>query len=61
MIKTIKLKTLGQIIFRPMTIADVPSVYQVESRAYEFPWSENLIYDCVRVGYHCWVLEYRKK
>ncbi len=61
MTKIIKHKKLGQVIFRAMTTVDVPAVYQVECLAYEFPWTENLLYDCVRVGYHCLVLEYQKK
>ncbi|PLY16626.1 MAG: ribosomal-protein-alanine N-acetyltransferase [Sedimenticola sp.] len=40
---------------RPMSESDVDAVMQVESRAYEFPWTPGIFRDCLRVGYHCWV------
>jgi len=42
---------------RPMSIADLPTVVAVESRAYSHPWSEGILRDCLRVGYSCWVCE----
>ena len=45
--------------FRPMTIPDVGLVAAVEQASYQFPWSEGVFRDCVRVGYLCRVVEYR--
>lgn len=55
--KYLEIAELGKITFRPMSFMDVPGVHLVECRAYDFPWSEGLFSDCVKVGYHCWVLE----
>lgn len=41
---------------RPMREADVAAVLTVELAAYEFPWTESILRDCLRVGYSCWVL-----
>jgi [ribosomal protein S18]-alanine N-acetyltransferase len=43
--------------FRPMTLADVPAVVFVERSSYQFPWSEGVFRDCIRVGYLCRVVE----
>jgi ribosomal-protein-alanine N-acetyltransferase len=40
-----------------MTEADVPGVIAIERTAYQFPWSETIFRDCVRVGYLCRVAE----
>jgi [ribosomal protein S18]-alanine N-acetyltransferase len=42
---------------RPMREADVERVLDIERVAYDFPWSEDIFRDCLRVGYSCWVLE----
>ena len=42
---------------RIMTLADLDDVMQVENKAYPFPWSRGIFHDCVKAGYHCWVLE----
>ena len=42
---------------RPMTVADLDRVMEIEPRAYEFPWSEGIFRDCLRVGYCCWCYE----
>ena len=42
---------------RPMSEEDIEAVMHVENRAYEFPWSEAIFRDCLRVGYCCWVIE----
>jgi ribosomal-protein-alanine N-acetyltransferase len=44
---------------RPMTLADVPQVIDIEHDTYPFPWSEGIFRDCVRVGYFCRVVEVR--
>jgi ribosomal-protein-alanine N-acetyltransferase len=42
---------------RPMTVADLDRVMEIEPHAYEFPWSEGIFRDCLRVGYCCWCYE----
>ncbi len=41
---------------RPMTEADVGQVFAIERASYQFPWSEGIFRDCLRVGYVCRVL-----
>ncbi|HTX06736.1 MAG TPA: ribosomal protein S18-alanine N-acetyltransferase [Steroidobacteraceae bacterium] len=45
-----------EIRIRPMTDADVAEVFAVERASYQFPWSEGIFRDCLRVGYVCRVL-----
>jgi [ribosomal protein S18]-alanine N-acetyltransferase len=42
---------------RPMHELDVPVVVAIERSAYQFPWSEGIFRDCLRVGYVCRVVE----
>jgi [ribosomal protein S18]-alanine N-acetyltransferase len=42
---------------RPMHELDVPVVVTVERSSYQFPWSEGIFRDCLRVGYICRVIE----
>jgi len=44
---------------RDMRDADVPAVLAIERRAYEFPWTEGILRDCLRFGYLCRVYESR--
>jgi ribosomal-protein-alanine N-acetyltransferase len=44
-------------VVRPMHGEDVRWVYAVEKAAYDFPWTEHIFHDCMRVGYYCTVLE----
>lgn len=41
---------------RAMTEADLAEIVQIESRAYEFPWTHGIFKDCLRAGYDCFVL-----
>lgn len=45
---------------RPMRIVDLMAVMKVELAAYEYPWTEGIFRDCLRVGYCCWVCELNK-
>ncbi len=45
-----------EVVIRPMTEADVAEVFAVERASYQFPWSEGIFRDCLRVGYVCRVL-----
>jgi len=47
----------GLIRFRVMTEEDLPMVLEIENSVYQFPWSENIFKDCMRVGYYCQVME----
>jgi len=38
----------------PMQKSDVVEVVRLESRCYEFPWTESIFLDCLGVGYCCW-------
>lgn len=38
-------------------MADLDAVMEIESRAYDFPWTEGIFRDCLRVGYCCWCYE----
>ena len=42
---------------RTMRDDDVVAVAAVERASYQFPWSEGIFRDCVRVGYLCRVVE----
>ncbi|GMQ89557.1 MAG: ribosomal protein S18-alanine N-acetyltransferase [Gammaproteobacteria bacterium] len=42
---------------RPLTLADLDAVMEIESRAYDFPWTPGIFRDCLRVGYCCWCCE----
>jgi len=43
--------------FRTMTEKDLPEVLAIERRSYDFPWTEAIFKDCMRVGYYCQVIE----
>jgi ribosomal-protein-alanine N-acetyltransferase len=42
---------------RPMHELDVPVIVAIERDAYQFPWSEGIFRDCLRVGYVCRVVD----
>lgn len=42
---------------RRMLYTDLKEVLAIERRAYPFPWTEGILRDCLRAGYHCQVLE----
>jgi [ribosomal protein S18]-alanine N-acetyltransferase len=42
---------------RPMNDLDVPVIVAIERAAYQFPWSEGIFRDCLRVGYVCRVVD----
>lgn len=44
-------------VIRPMHELDVPVIVAIERSAYQFPWSEGIFRDCLRVGYSCRVIE----
>jgi len=44
-----------ELCFRPMILSDVEQVMKIECDVYEFPWTERIFKDCIRVGYQCWI------
>ena len=50
------LQSAPDVVIRPMTEADVTGVVTLERASYQFPWSEGIFRDCLRVGYVCRVL-----
>ena len=40
-------------LIRPMRAPDVAEVVAIEHASYQFPWSEGIFRDCLRVGYTC--------
>lgn len=41
---------------RAMQATDLERVFEIEQRAYEFPWTLGIFHDCLRAGYGCWVM-----
>lgn len=39
--------------FRPMDEDDIVTVMAIESRAYDYPWTEGIFRDCLRISYCC--------
>ncbi|HET6631908.1 MAG TPA: ribosomal protein S18-alanine N-acetyltransferase [Rhodanobacteraceae bacterium] len=42
---------------RAMQRSELQAVMQVETSAYEFPWTLGIFRDCINSGYECWVLD----
>jgi [ribosomal protein S18]-alanine N-acetyltransferase len=49
-------REIAMVDVRPMHELDVPMVVAIERAAYQFPWSEGIFRDCLRVGYVCRVI-----
>jgi ribosomal-protein-alanine N-acetyltransferase len=39
-----------------MQTTDLERVFEIEQRAYDFPWTLGIFHDCLRSGYGCWVM-----
>jgi len=48
---------LARVDIRPMNELDIPVIAAIEKSAYQFPWSEGIFRDCLRVGYVCRVID----
>jgi [ribosomal protein S18]-alanine N-acetyltransferase len=46
----------AEVLIRPMRGGDVAEVVAIERASYQFPWSEGIFRDCLRVGYVCRVI-----
>jgi [ribosomal protein S18]-alanine N-acetyltransferase len=51
-----RLQSAPDVVIRPLTEADVTGVVGLERASYQFPWSEGIFRDCLRVGYICRVV-----
>jgi ribosomal-protein-alanine N-acetyltransferase len=49
----------SEAVIRPMTEGDVAEVVAIERASYQFPWSEGIFRDCLRVGYVCRIVALR--
>ncbi len=49
--------TLNSNNIRPMAIADLDRIMEIELSVYPHPWTRGIFFDCMNVGYSCWVLE----
>ena len=47
---------MHDIKLREMRAEDINAVMRVEKNVYDFPWTKGIFADCLRVGYHCWVV-----
>jgi [ribosomal protein S18]-alanine N-acetyltransferase len=45
-----------EMVIRQMRSHDVAEVVAIEHASYQFPWSEGIFRDCLRVGYVCCVV-----
>lgn len=50
------LNAVPDVLIRTMSENDVSDVIAVERASYQFPWSEGIFRDCLRVGYVCRVV-----
>jgi len=46
---------INELTFRPMTLDDIDAVMHLENAVYQFPWTDKIFKDCIRVGYDCWL------
>ena len=55
---SVKIETqFARVDIRAMHELDIPVIAAVEKAAYQFPWSEGIFRDCLRVGYVCRVMD----
>jgi len=55
------LDSAAEAYIRPMVDPDIAEVVAIERAAYQFPWSEGIFRDCLRVGYICRVVTLGKQ
>jgi len=47
--------------FRLMREDDLDNIIAIEESVYPFPWTRGIFFDCLNIGYLCWVLEKDQK
>ncbi len=45
------------VTLRNLLSADVPVIMEIENSSYEFPWTQQIFYDCLNSDYHCFGVE----
>jgi ribosomal-protein-alanine N-acetyltransferase len=55
------LQARPEVLIRPMRAGDVADVVALERSSYQFPWSEGIFRDCLRVGYVCRVVTVNRR
>ena len=50
----------SEIYIRPMVEQDVNSIFNIEEKAYDFPWNKTIFQDCLQAGYSSWAIEFNK-
>src|SRR5499427_10303098 len=45
-----------EVVIRAMRGSDIAEVVTIERASYQFPWSDGIFRDCLRVGYVCRVI-----
>jgi ribosomal-protein-alanine N-acetyltransferase len=50
-----------ELVIRPMRPTDVADVVAIERASYQFPWSDGIFRDCLRVGYVCRVFTVNRR
>ncbi len=45
----------SELTFRQMALEDISDVIELENEVYQFPWTDRIFKDCIRVGYDCWL------
>jgi [ribosomal protein S18]-alanine N-acetyltransferase len=48
---------MPELSFRSAREADIPEILRIERQSYDFPWTEGIFRDCLRVNYTCRVAE----
>ena len=43
--------------FRVMVEKDLDTIIAIEESVYPFPWTRGIFFDCLNIGYLCWLLE----
>ncbi len=47
-------RLMRELALRPLGADDLPAIHEIETRAYDYPWSDGIFSDCLRVGYSVW-------
>ncbi len=47
-----------KLTFRQMALEDISDVIELENEVYQFPWTDRIFKDCIRVGYDCWLAHF---
>ncbi|MFC3192998.1 ribosomal protein S18-alanine N-acetyltransferase [Marinicella sediminis] len=43
----------NKLIFESFSAVDVPQIMSIEQQIYPNPWSEKIMFDCIKAGYQC--------